>query len=1196
MNESSSPLSLLSWNVRGLGDPDKCKLVRDTLSTPFLDVACLQETKLDATTTAKARSFLPSSLSDYLCVDACETRGGLITAWNTRTLQMDSFISHQRTLTMFFSSTMSDACFAVTNVYAPADHRASLDFLEDLEALARSVTGRWVILGDFNLTRGADENSNGNSNRALSDAFNECINTLGLIDIPLLDRLYTWSNHRETPTLARLDRAFLNTAMSTTYPNSVLTSLPKPTSDHTPILLKISTEIPKPNLFRFENAWLKHSDFLPSVLSAWNVDVPAGATATLVRLLKSVRCASKRWARCKRAPPSLHFNCKFVIYMLDVLEEGRLLSAGERFLRQACQERLALSLRERAAYWKQRGKHRAIREGDSNTRFFHAHASARLRRNTIRSVEADGATVTSHEGKTRAFTNHLRQLLGEQPGASPTTFDVHHLYADAPKVNTAPLIAPFTEQEAWAAVRGMNRNSSPGPDGFGPGFYCAAWNTVAPAVMAMAHAFQTGDAELDRLNRAFIVLIPKVPVPVKPGDYRPICLQNCSLKIVAKMLTTRLQREIPKLIDLDQTGFIRGRSIAENFIYALELIQCCHRRKLPTLVLKLDFAKAFDTVSWDSLDATMAARGFPQEWCCWIREMLHTSKLAVLVNGRPGTWFPCKRGVRQGDPLSPYLFLLVADVLQQMIKQDGGIRHPAAADVPCPVLQYADDTLILLKADCQDLQRLKATLEQFSEFTGLKINYSKSTVTPMHVPDGDTTMLQAVLGCQLGTFPQTYLGLPLSNDKLRLSAFTPLVAKADKYLSGWQASLLNPMGRTVLVNTVLDSQLIHAMSVVLLPQGILDAFDRRRRAFLWSGEETVSGAQCLVAWEQACLPKEQGGLGIKNIALQNKCLLLKLLHRLHQPGESAWANWVRDKINLVTFHGDVVGAHWQDLADLLPLYRAVTVCEVYNGESTNFWLDRWLSAGRLQSLFPLLASHSTSLEVTVAQIVTDGIQQHLMPRLTRAALEELVKLQTLLTQVALRDGEDRRSSALADADGILRTGPVYKQMVHSTGPPPKSFSNFVWGNRAPPRVQFFAWLLVQERIQCRSNLVKKNVLQDARCPLCPSEEDPNHIIFGCPFAQQAWLQMGFDITGCTVRTLWEVPRPATVPAKHYNSFLLLITWHLWKHRNTVVFDAAAASHSRLWASSREDARLWSQRWAQDERHIAEFWCSLLSPM
>lgn len=185
--------------------------------------------------------------------------------------------------------------------------------------------------------------------------------------------------------------------------------------------------------------------------------------------------------------------------------------------------------------------------------------------------------------------------------------------------------------------------------------------------MEFLAAFHRGDAQLERINRSHMVLIPKKYGAVEVDAFRPICLQNCSLKILSKILTRRLQAEIPKLIDLRQTGFIKGRSIADTFIYAAELIQVCHKRKKPAVVLKLDFAKAFDTVNWDWLFRVLQARGFSDVWINWMNTILSTSKSAVLVNGCLGPWINCKRGLRQGDPISPYLFLLVAETLQRMI-------------------------------------------------------------------------------------------------------------------------------------------------------------------------------------------------------------------------------------------------------------------------------------------------------------------------------------------------------------------------------------------------------------------------------------------------------------------------------------------------------------------------------------------------
>jgi hypothetical protein len=168
--------------------------------------------------------------------------------------------------------------------------------------------------------------------------------------------------------------------------------------------------------------------------------------------------------------------------------------------------------------------------------------------------------------------------------------------------------------------------------------------------------------------------------------------------------------------------------------------------------------------------------------------------------------------------MSPYLFLLVADVLQTLIQTDGQVRHPLA-DSPCTVLQYADDTLILLRGELQDVERLKLLLDLSSTATGLKINYDKSTAVPMHIPDRDLPACLQVLGCRQEGFPQTYLGLPLSCSKLKLATFDPYICKADRRLAGWQASLLNPMGRTVLINRVLDGQLSYIMSAMPLPPG-----------------------------------------------------------------------------------------------------------------------------------------------------------------------------------------------------------------------------------------------------------------------------------------------------------------------------------------------------------------------------------------
>lgn len=214
-----------------------------------------------------------------------------------------------------------------------------------------------------------------------------------------------------------------------------------------------------------------------------------------------------------------------------------------------------------------------------------------------------------------------------------------------------------------------------------------------------------------------------------------------------------------------------------------------------------------------------------------------------------------------------------------------------------------------------------------------------------------------ILGCRVDSFPHNYLRLPLSANKLPASAFNCYIDRSDYFLSSWQASLLNTMGRVVLVKSVLDSQLVYAMSALCIPPAIIREIDKRRRAFMWAGQPQTSSAKCLVVWENCCKTKELGGLGIRDFGIQNICLLLKLIHRLHCSDSSAWGIWVRQHASLATLKGDLHGHHWDMLRSILPLYQALTTSVVKDGSSTTFWNDVWYMDEAFADRFLAIYSH-----------------------------------------------------------------------------------------------------------------------------------------------------------------------------------------------------------------------------------------------
>ena len=268
---------------------------------------------------------------------------------------------------------------------------------------------------------------------------------------------------------------------------------------------------------------------------------------------------------------------------------------------------------------------------------------------------------------------------------------------------------------------------------------------------------------------------------------------------------------------------------------------------------------------------------------------------SILLNGVPGKKFPCRRGVRQGDPFSPILFVAGADLLQSMVNQlasSDGLTPPLPIpNTDFPIVQYADDTLLILQACPMQLNALKDLLRVFSAATGLKVNYSKSCLMPVNIDEKRLQHLANTFGCATGSLPFTYLGFPLGTTRPTVQDLSPIVDQMERRLNA-SARFLDYGGRLQLVNSVLSTLPNHYLTSLKIHKTIINIADRSRRHCLWAKDAESSSVNSLAAWSMVCRPKRFGGLGVINFELQNKALLLKQLHEFYCQMDVPWVKLV----------------------------------------------------------------------------------------------------------------------------------------------------------------------------------------------------------------------------------------------------------------------------------------------------------------
>ena len=387
---------------------------------------------------------------------------------------------------------------------------------------------------------------------------------------------------------------------------------------------------------------------------------------------------------------------------------------------------------------------------------------------------------------------------------------------------TNSLDSQITLNECLTSMKSMENGKSPGIDGFPVEFYNVFWLDIADLFMKMVNCcYDKGEMSISQKRGLFITIPKKDKDPLFLKNWRPISLLNVDYKIIAKAIASRLKTYMPSIIAGDQTGFLKDRFIGENIRALFDIIDYTQEKQLPGLLLFVDFEKAFDSIEWSFLHKTLSKFKFGDTTIRWIKTLYTNAQAAVSNNGWISQFFPISRGVRQGCPLSPYLFILCAEILAHSIRTNLNIKGIRWESKVIKILMYADDTTIVLDGSKESLLEAISTLNQFTAASGLKVNIEKtetmfigSLTNSPPLDLGSESKLKWTKG------PVKALGTWFSNNKSereRLN-FDSRIKQLRKILNSWSLRRLSPLGKISVIKSLAFSILVYNLSTLPTPE------------------------------------------------------------------------------------------------------------------------------------------------------------------------------------------------------------------------------------------------------------------------------------------------------------------------------------------------------------------------------------------
>ena len=949
----TNTLKVLSMNVRGMRNAKKRRSLFYQYKKGNYDIIGIQDTHL----ALENKEIIDREWgNNFYMVPGTNRSKGIITLFSKSVdpLHVGLLLKNDRCL--INSIAIDSHVIAVVNIYAPCINNEKIEFISQLNQDIRKICEKYsidnvLLFGDFNIVQNNELDIIAGLPHAEKNVllFNNLIIDLQLNDVWRVKngkkKMFTWCS-KSPFTARRLDYIFINNELIPFCTQCDIVNLGF--SDHKAvnITLDFSTFKRGHDIYKFNIKLLHNTNFVNEVkreilrIKLMNLNphdkweyIKIQIKALGIVYGKSV--AFDNYEIKQKLINEIRSTEEFII------NNPENISASEKLYN--LKQKLDIFIAAETEGARIRCREKWIEDGEKCTKFFLNLEKQRALSNTVYRIETttSNSPITNCDDILTEIKLHFESLYQYQPTTLNNEYFAPSNEEYIDEDDRSLLDSPITQSELLLAIKNSKRGSAPGLDGLPNEIYAYFWHDIKePLIECINFSFQTGELSSTQ-KEGLISLIYKGKGLNREviSNWRPISLTNSDYKLIAKILAHRLNTCLHKCIGPHQHAFIKGRYISHMLREIDDIIELGKSMKSENIILSLDYEKAFDTLSTDAIIKALHHYGLGEHFIRWIQIILFERKSCIKNGGHLSDFFQMFRGVRQGCPVSPLLFILTVELFAKNIRNDKNIRGIAIPGAPerVKILQYADDTTLFLK-DLIDYREILAKIKAFADSTGLKLNKMKSNAMFISNPDQVNTYKNGIKFVN----KLKILGITFSNEcsaQTIKENYDNKIERLEKLCTLWSKRHLSFMGKITILKSYGISLFIHIMQSIGINRYYLEKINQILFRFIWKKKFSNQKAAERVKRSTICASKNMGGLNMIDITTMQKSFYLEWAEKYLNKENQFWKYLVHSiycKVGgSIVFKSNVEANKFKGLDSIKSFFWKNVLCTWLNNNNTN---------------------------------------------------------------------------------------------------------------------------------------------------------------------------------------------------------------------------------------------------------------------